>query len=232
MICFFSFDAELSAQKITKSYKDSVKDFFTDFMFVNKHFDSSLILDNPVLLYNKLDSFVLLEENHFRFSIHGTKSYQHKYPTDGWNPIDSISFSKKEIEFFIAQMQKPKLLKWDNEIFPLTTIIRQEKIDSFFTPYWETRNKVSDILRNCHYDTLKCMNDASYRQYKQLRQNVLWRQGFWKFSNPIFLKKGKVAIISYWNYSGDFYVYHSINVYRKKQGHWAYFGYIDSGNFN
>ncbi len=232
--CVFS--SQMIAQNLSNKYKDSVKDFFLELSTAQKDFGSPLILDNPILLYNYVDSIALLEDNkHFRFNINRTKVYKYKYPINDVisSRIDSIAFSKNEMQFLIAKMQTPAIQNWDTEIFPTSHFVNKREVDSFFKLYYFVWGKAVDVIKKCDYvDTIKMKNYSVYRQYKQMQRNILWYQGYWKVSNPIFLKNGKVALVFYWHFYGNTYVSHCFNVYKKENGHWNYFGYINGGNIN
>ncbi len=231
----FSFHSELIAQNLSNKYRDSVKDFFSEWIAAQKEFENPLILDTSVLFYCQVDSMTLLKENeHFRFSLNGTKAYKYRYPISDYITarIDSITFSKKELEFLVNKMQKPAIQNWDIEIFPKSHFVKKREVDSFFKLYYSVWSKASDVMSECNYDTLKMKSYSICRQFKQMQQNILWDQGYWKFSNPVFLKNGSVALIYYWLFSGNTYVCYEFNVYKKENGHWNYFGYIDKGSIN
>jgi hypothetical protein len=124
--------------------------------------------------------------------------------------VDSITFSKKELEFAINKMQRPEVARWDSGIFPNANFITKKKVDSFFTP----RRLIGS------------------EAYERRKQEILWSQGYWKFSNPVFLKNGTFALVFYWNYRLSACVSYYLNVYKIEDGKWHWFGRLWWGNMN
>ncbi len=214
ILLFFSVLQPLHAQQEHATYVDSVKEFLKYWLGTHKSIDSALILDKTPL--NAIDTFLLglrpsaLDPNR--------KVYKRDQNASGstQKAIDSIYISKKEMADILERLRYPNILKWTNEFLPHNRIIRKERVDSFFVAYHDFSSHHAE----------------KYREYDAITKTYLWRHGYTRISPPAFLKKGKFAVLIYWNYYGRSYIDYSLTVHKNGKNGWEHFGCLTSGNVN
>ena len=240
VLCFTS-SGGVWAQELSKGYMDSVKGFFRDLINSQPEINEKKILDNAIFLNSKLDSDILNVEYH-------RKDYFHQFISPNFNSnyhikiykidkesqkgdtypfykkLDSLYFSKNEINQILTEMIHKRVTKWSPDIISAGKIVTQKQIDS-------TRVSLEFVLSN----QFKKVTDSNANfipnspfaeDYEKARHNHFYGTMYWKYCNPVFIKKGKYAVMYYYQFNAPMFASVRLSVYKNESGHWHYFGDI------
>jgi len=242
ILCFASSFGS-KAQELRQGYVDSVKEFFRDLIDNHLEIREKSILDDAIFLSSHLDSSIFNVGRHSKFDIHqflspfypikiykidtGSKR-RDSYPF--YKKLDSLYFSKNEIDQISAAMFHQGVARWSPDIIFAGKIVTQKQIDS-------TRASLEIILN----DQLKKVVDSNKRlipsspyiqDYEKARQNRYYGTRFLKYFNPVFIKKRKYAAILFYEFHAPMFASIFLAVYKNNNGHWQYFGVIVSASLN
>ncbi len=223
-LCHLSHDT--TAQANTHTYADSVRTFLAAIHSSFRPFTHSAILDAATVLQDKTDSILFRDGQ----ALGPTKIFPcvYRYAQKGHTdiPTDSICFTEREQEYIKRRMMIPQIALWDADLLPRgTRIVRRKSADSYIRALTLARRMIPDSLyRAYEHDTTIAEHNSAFATYLPLHHNTLFSPGYTRLSNPVFIRNNTMAIVAVIRRSGLRNFWISTFVYRRKNGHWQYYG--------
>ena len=222
----------LQAQQKRLTYIDSAMEFLAYWKKEHKRIEGSRLLDNTAL--NHMDSLLFIGYKGDRpFDRIEGKVYQRDLnDSGGWKIIDSVPVERRDIKLMTSQWKHPMIAKWDATVFPGCRIVTQEQVDSFFKAYFKLCLAPSSAREKDHYEDSAWAHTPVYNTLQLMKKDEWWQKGYWKISNPVFIKGGRFAVLIYWHFYENTFITYDVGLYKKTNNKWAYFGYIRGGDVN
>lgn len=197
IFCTTAFTARLHAQQLSKTYLDSVKAFYADWVTDQKDFVYTIIdntrypTDIEFCLYRiSFESLFLPPCTVYKPDEKKTGGrIINDIPERQMNSKDSITFTEEETNYAFETIKASTTFKWTKEIFP-----NAEFIDSA-----------------TYYTRLAATTGNP-------------KPGYWALSLPAFFRDGAWCMMFYRYYCGPACGYEALIVYRNENGRWRRFG--------
>ena len=218
-------------QGAPKTHLDSVKEFFRSSCFSLGASGTPYLLKETV--FSSYDSLLFLNDSTgYNFEMEGFKIWTRKCRVIGPIDYDSIVFSAAELAYLINQWQHPKIRFWTYDIFPDYTIVTKSEMDSFFKrkPYFKPIvqkgfERWFDRISSSS-DTLRKIDPINVALSGSLDLCKLKKRGYLRFTDPVFIKKGTIAILGEYKYIAGTLTEFNIYTYRKDGVGWRQYFYM------